>query len=256
VSDRLQVLSEAMRSFAEATADPQLLLQTIAEQIAEAMGGYCGFALISDDRKLLVPTAFHDRDPEKRALLQRLSPEPVSLDALLPATHALRTGECVSMHSLTEDQLRLRLPRDEDLKAALSLQIKALLFVPLRARGKVIGALNLLRHGEGAQPFQEGDIQLAQSLADQAALALTNARLFEDAPRELAERARFEARLRLLSELSQEFAGATHDYGVLLSLIAQRLAEIVGEVCSLRRNLTKPIDPHTLPATVAALLTP
>jgi hypothetical protein len=41
-------------------------------------------------------------------------------------------------------------------------------------------------------------------------------------------------RLRLLTELAQEFAAATSDYQRLLDLVTRRMGELLGEMCSIR----------------------
>jgi GAF domain-containing protein len=51
--------------------------------------------------------------------------------------------------------------------------------VPIRVRGEVIGVLEFERGGEGV--WTEDDLELAQALADRLAMALDNARLFEQA---------------------------------------------------------------------------
>jgi serine phosphatase RsbU (regulator of sigma subunit) len=51
--------------------------------------------------------------------------------------------------------------------------------VPLAARQRILGALSLLRM-EDAEPFDEDDLVLVQELARRAALAVDNARLFEE----------------------------------------------------------------------------
>jgi diguanylate cyclase (GGDEF)-like protein len=61
----------------------------------------------------------------------------------------------------------------------------------------LLGALNV--ESERADAFDDEDTALIRSLADVIALALANARLFEDAKREIAERKRTEEALRHLS---------------------------------------------------------
>lgn len=73
----------------------------------------------------------------------------------------------------------------------------ATMAVPLIVRGQVYGAIDL--HYDRPHQFTEEEIQLAASFADQAALAIDNARLNEQA-RELAAR---EARERVARELHE-----------------------------------------------------
>lgn len=51
---------------------------------------------------------------------------------------------------------------------------------PLRAKGEIIGTLNLNRYGDEAVPrFEDGDLEALVILASQAAVSIENARLFE-----------------------------------------------------------------------------
>jgi PAS domain S-box-containing protein len=61
----------------------------------------------------------------------------------------------------------------------------AALFIPLRARGRVVGVLNLFR-SQGSKAFDDADVATLREMADRAALALDNTRLYA-AQRELAE---------------------------------------------------------------------
>jgi two-component system cell cycle sensor histidine kinase/response regulator CckA len=56
----------------------------------------------------------------------------------------------------------------------------------------------------------------------------------EEARRALGEREHMAARLRLLGDASQEFSEATGDYDRLLDVIARRLGELLGDLCTIR----------------------
>jgi PAS domain S-box-containing protein len=98
------------------------------------------------------------------------------------------------------------------------LDIRSLLYVPLRCDARVLGVLALFRAGAGA-PFTDEDEAFAGNLADLAALAISNAQLLRSAQRELDERKRAEAeamRLVALIQHSSEFiAMASLDERVL-----------------------------------------
>jgi GAF domain-containing protein len=70
------------------------------------------------------------------------------------------------------------------------------LVVPLRRKGRVIGALNLLSHTAGQ--FTETDEALLRQFGAHVAVAIENARLFEDA-RE------YTSTLETLAEIGREF---------------------------------------------------
>ncbi|MBI4593853.1 MAG: GAF domain-containing protein, partial [Candidatus Rokubacteria bacterium] len=93
----------------------------------------------------------------------------------------------------------------------------AALAVPLRAKGLVIGVLTLT--DRVVRTFSESEIALLQAFADQAALALENARLHEE-----TERRRREA------EVVAEVAG-TINASLDLDIVLQRVVEGARDVC-------------------------
>src|SRR5688572_19225617 len=71
-AERLGILSEASRMFAEAGADEQRGLDALARLVAERVRDFCVVALTSSGGDYLRFAAFHHRDPEARALLAPL----------------------------------------------------------------------------------------------------------------------------------------------------------------------------------------
>ena len=63
----------------------------------------------------------------------------------------------------------MRLLRELGLRSAMT--------VPIRQRGRVLGAISLFNDEHGGL-FEEDDVQLAVDLADRAAVAIENARLY------------------------------------------------------------------------------
>ena len=71
------------------------------------------------------------------------------------------------------------------------------LAVPLKTKERVIGVLHV--QSEHLNAFDESDLAVLQSLSHQAAIAIENARLYDQAQREIAERARAEEEARQAS---------------------------------------------------------
>ena len=94
---------------------------------------------------------------------------------------------------------------------------RAMLAVPLRVKGRIIGSLSVADR-EG-RVFLDADAALLQGFADQAALALENARLFGE-----AERRRREA--ELLAQLARSV-----NESLDLHVVLQRIAGAVQELC-------------------------
>jgi PAS domain S-box-containing protein len=108
-----------------------------------------------------------------------------------------RNGSPVIIDNLWGDgeAARAFLERAPEALTALLVHVRSLLFVPLRVRDRTIGIL-LLDHEE-ADRYTTRDGTLAWALANQAAVAIENARLYDHA-RDLAA---FEERQRLARDL-------------------------------------------------------
>ena len=111
-------------------------------------------------------------------------------------------------------------------------QIRAILGVPLTVEGTVIGAL--LAVHRTVRPFPAGEVALLTSFAAHAAVALENARLFEQAGAAVAAADEANAELRARSEATERAAHA-HDlltdvllHGGGVVEVADVLAEVLG----------------------------
>ena len=86
--------------------------------------------------------------------------------------------------------------RDEEHLALLrELGFTSAIVVPMIARGKTLGAISLIS-AESGRKYDEADLDLANELALRAALAVDNARLYEEAQTEIAEREWAQTELR------------------------------------------------------------
>lgn len=96
----------------------------------------------------------------------------------------------------------LRASRGEDdarLKVSTGYLVQNLLHVPILSRGKALGVLSVDNRAS-KRAFTEADEAQLTSLADYAAVAIENARLYEQAQEEIAERQRAEDALRVSEE--------------------------------------------------------
>ncbi len=111
-------------------------------------------------------------------------------------------------------------------EAVEALDPHAQIVVPLRARGRVLGALSLTMAASGRQ-YAESDLNLARDLGLRAGLAVDNARLYEDAQASAAAEQRRAAQLDALADASL----AIHRTRIperRLELIAESARELLG----------------------------
>src|SRR5207245_2915725 len=108
---------------------------------------------------------------------EQLTPGDVLPAGIGVAGRAVAEGRAVWSTNLLEDA---DVPLTDELRQRLKgAGIRALLSAPLKVKGKILGTLTLA--DPAARGFSSTDAERLQALADQAALALDNARLHEEA---------------------------------------------------------------------------
>jgi serine phosphatase RsbU (regulator of sigma subunit)/PAS domain-containing protein len=80
----------------------------------------------------------------------------------------------------TDEMLRAGAHDDADLAFLRSLAVAAAIIVPLKARGRSLGALTLLVTRDSRRGYRPDDLEFTEILAGRAALALDNAGLFTE----------------------------------------------------------------------------
>jgi PAS domain S-box-containing protein len=188
---RLRALSAAVRAFAEAITRSEDLFDIVVRNVAEIVGGACTLTLFSDDRQLIDASYTHAPRAEiGDRILAYLAVRSRRIDHDTIMKRVVDSGEPVLVQRAEIEAACQGAPRTtwEFFEES---QIWTLLVLPLRINGQSIGTLSISRHGEDAAPLVEDDLHMGQSLADHAALAISNARAYaaERAARELAERA-------------------------------------------------------------------
>ncbi len=127
----------------------------------------------------------------------------------------LQSGQAVNVADLSQDG---RNPPNSGLPH------RSWLGVPLSAKGEVIGVIALEKKEPGF--YGQTHIQLATTFAGQAAVALENARLYEESLQRSQELDTRTQRLDLLNQLSNAF-GATLDPVEILQLTVEKLYNAV-----------------------------
>jgi GAF domain-containing protein/HAMP domain-containing protein len=180
----LEATSE-VASAATSVLDVQELLSRVVSLLSEQFGFYhSGIFLL---------------DPEGEwAILQAASSE--GGRRMLDRGHRLRVGEMGIVGYVTgsaEPRIALDVGEDAVFFDNPDLpETRSEMALPLRARGEILGALDVQSREPAA--FSDEDVAVLQTLADQIAIAISNARLFQQAQESL------EAERRAYGELSRE----------------------------------------------------
>jgi PAS domain S-box-containing protein len=119
-------------------------------------------------------------DPAKVRFALALQKEyPPDSKATRGVPEVLRTGE-PELYPDIPDQLLVEAARDErHLQLLRELGLRSAMIVPLLGRGRILGTITLVS-AESGRRFAREDLPLVEELARRAAMAIDNARLFEE----------------------------------------------------------------------------
>ncbi|QRN97878.1 GAF domain-containing protein [Archangium violaceum] len=175
---RLRILVEVDRLLAEAGLDLPAVLDVIARKVSEVVGDGCVLQLMAEDGAFLEPVTIHHPDPEARWLLA--GTVHARRQRLGEGLHggAVANGRVVLLPDVDVEEARASGGLPEYVPYLDRYGPQSLLVVPLAVKGRVFGTLGVVRDVAGGRPYGEDDQLLLQSLAERAALAIEDARLY------------------------------------------------------------------------------
>ena len=177
----LELINQATHAVSS-TLNLHTVLETIMDRAVQVLQAEAGSVLLlQEPESQLVFTA--TAGPARRQLDGTHVPVMTSI-----AGQAVREDRSLIVSDAQRDE-RLYRPVD----GVTGLTTRNLLAVPLRARGRTIGVLEVMNKCDGE--FSQADLALLEALAGPAATAIENARLYEDALRHTEELQRSQAQL-------------------------------------------------------------
>ncbi len=183
---RFAVLAEASRLL-DASLDYEATLQEVATVAVRTLADWCIVHLLEQDGAIRWLALAHG-DPEKEALARELQQRYPATEGV---ARVLRTGvpEMYGGQALDSDRAA-RAHDAEHLRMLRELDSRAVMIVPLTARGRMLGALSLISTAPGRM-YDAGDLAIAEELARRCGQAVDNARLHHEAQLALKARDRF-----------------------------------------------------------------
>ena len=161
--------ADVLKVISRSAFELQTVLETLIRSAVELSGAFRGTIYLRDgDLFHFRAASYEDINP---AWLDFLRSNPVRAGRHSAAARAIASGQTVCIPDLLADP-EIQIPAN-----ALA-GIRAVLAVPLLRDGKVEGVMVLSRQTPG--PFTVRQIELVQTFADQAVIAIENARLFEE----------------------------------------------------------------------------
>ncbi|GAB4213236.1 MAG: hypothetical protein OHK0022_50100 [Roseiflexaceae bacterium] len=228
---RATFLAEASALLA-ASLDYQTTLAHLADLVVASLADWCIIDMLGGEGELHRLAVAH-RDPERAPLALRLRNYPPHwFRSGNPISEALRSQRSILLVPITGELIQASALDPTHLAILRELCPHTAVLVPLLARERVLGVISLLLSTPG-RSYSQHDVQLAEALAHRAALAIDNARLYENeqAVRQQAERTA--ARLGQLQLVTTALAGAVTMEAVAAVVVEQGVAAVDASAGSL-----------------------
>ncbi len=168
--DQQTATGEILRVISRSPSDVQPVFDTIVHSAARLCHAVMASVLVTDGRMLHLP-ANYGSSPEAMTAVRARFPRP--LDRETVSGSAILTRSVVHVPDV-EDPSVMEFTR----QAGRVLGYRSLVAVPMHRDGHVVGAVNVCRREPGR--FSDADVELLRTFADQAVIAIHNARLFHD----------------------------------------------------------------------------
>ncbi|MHC2675442.1 two-component system NtrC family sensor kinase [Bradyrhizobium diazoefficiens] len=208
--DRESASAEILRTIAASPSDTRPVFAAIASSSKRLLGGFSATVLqfIGDELHLVAftPTS-HDADEGLKASFPRRI-EDFPTFALVRGGETIQFPDSEAEHvpELNRNLARLR-------------GFRSVLFMPLMNRGAAVGMISVTRAEPGA--FAPDLVQLLQTFADQAVIAIENARLFNETKETLE-------RQTATADILKVMAGSPSDVQPVFDAIAANANRLIG----------------------------
>jgi PAS domain S-box-containing protein len=197
-AERAQILADA-GAFFSSNIDPTWVTQAIAERVAEVLGDWSAVILRTGDKELSVAAIYH-RDMSSLGLAWSY----IYRQPLVVGEGIIGQVVATGYPSMMTDVPRTLDVTNPGTYHPSPVKLASLLVLPLRTRREMIGAL-VIAANDPERAMTDDKLPLAEVLAERAALAIENAKLYTE---------QVEARRKVedLSRLKDEFLSiASHE---------------------------------------------
>ncbi len=178
---RAHFLAEATQVLS-ASLDYQTTLENLAQLAVPRLADWCAIDVVTSEggyRRIAVTHV----DSSKEALVWQLE-EAEMIDSAFDSTssysQAIHRGKSSACFHVSGENLAELARNEEHLKILKSLNVKSYICVPLKTGERTLGFI-LFVWSESGRCYTKDDFKLTEDLAHRAALAIENARLYQEA---------------------------------------------------------------------------
>lgn len=170
------VLAETSRCLAD-SLDFQSTLETVAGLALPQFGSWCMVDVVESEGSIRRVAVIHPDPAKQKAAREYYAAHPPCKDDPIGAPRVIRTSESEFVVVASSDSLAdLADPEHRNLLRELG--ATSFLMVPMRARGRTLGAITFV--SDAQRKYDDADLLLAEDLGRRCAMALDNARLYRE----------------------------------------------------------------------------
>jgi GAF domain-containing protein/DNA-binding response OmpR family regulator/anti-sigma regulatory factor (Ser/Thr protein kinase) len=206
--------SELLKVIGRSSFDLQPVFETLAENAVRLCEAKQAF-IFRFDGQLLRVVATYNASAELRAFFEQ---NPIAPERGSAAGRAALEGRTIHIHDVRADPARTWAAHTVD-------PIRTVLTIPMLRANEVLGVIGVNRHE--VRPFSDGQIALLETFADQAAIAIENARLLAELQERTGELTRSVQELQALGDVGQALS-STLDLETVLHTIVSRTNQLAG----------------------------
>ena len=200
--ERQTAMAEILKVIASSPSDVQPVFDAIARSAAELCEGTNGAVFLLRDGRIHFGGG-HGLSPQQLAIAPQIYPSPLN--------RGLITGRAILDRAVAHIP-DLAADPEYTAEAIVRAGFRSAVSVPMLRNGEPFGAINVTR--EEARPFSGPQIELLKAFADQAVIAIENARLFNETQEALEQQ---KASADVLGAISKSVSDASPVFEEILN---------------------------------------
>ena len=175
----LQFLSDASLALSS-SLDYKTTIQRVADLAVPRIADWCAVDLLRPGNSVELVAVAHVNPAKVRWAHELRRQYPPNLEEEQGLGRVIKTGESEFYPRIPQELVDAQNFDDEEMAVFREIGMRSVIIVPMRARGEIIGGLTLV-WSESDRYYTAQDVVFAEELANRAAVAVDNARLYEEA---------------------------------------------------------------------------
>lgn len=207
--------------------------EALSELVVPEFADWYVVHLLDEDGRIL-PAHIGHTDPQRCARAREAAQRrPARVDLPVTAHAAIHYGRSTLIEEVTPEVLAAIVRDPKQLELALELGLCSAMIVPLRLPNRAIGSMMFVQ-AESRRTYALRDLAVAEALADQTALSIDNARLYQAAQEARARAEDVARRLDVLASAST-LIGPSLEPEAALEQLAKLVVSTLADYCIVYR---------------------